>query len=115
MDGDTVNAVDEIEAAIRKLTKLRDAATPGPWWAWHSGNGRMGSSVDAATHDPDNPEMVVEGMAADVDLIVTALGTIDAQLAILRASIPNAQLAINTGTQSTGVAVDLARAINGTP
>jgi len=78
-----MSAVEEIQAAIEKLTEQKDQSTSGPWWAWHPANGRGNSSVDAPSGDPDNPEMPVEGQRVDVDLIVTLHATIDAQLAIL--------------------------------
>jgi len=106
-----MSAVDEIQAAIDKLTKLRDESTSGPWWAWHPESGRGNSSVDAPSGDPDNPKMPVEGERDDVDLIVTLHATIDAQLAWLgvAATVP----VLNESAWRYELA--LARAINGTP
>lgn len=82
-----MSAVEEIEAAIAKLTKLRDESAQGPWWAWHPASERGNSSVDAPSGDPDNPRMPVEGERAAVDLIVTLHATIDAQLMTLEAGL----------------------------
>ena len=78
-----MSAVEEIQAAIAKLTRQRDLATEGPWSSWHPADGHGDSCVDGATHDPDNPPTAAEGGRHDVVLIVTLHRTIDAQLAIL--------------------------------
>jgi len=75
--------VEKLEAAIAQLEGLRDFGTSGPWFSWHPESGRGNSSVDAASLDPDNPEMVAEGGEHDVELIVTLHATIAAQLAVL--------------------------------
>jgi hypothetical protein len=117
-----VTAVEEIEAAIEKLDRQRGWARAGEWWAWNPHDGRGNSSVDANTHDPDDPEIVVEGAAADVELIVTLHRTIDAQLAILSAAVghtpmyemrPDEELAWIDKRPSLRNGLDLARAITG--
>lgn len=88
-----MNAVERLTAAIEKLEEMRERATDGPWLAWHPAShpfARGNSSVDALTHDPDNPDMVVEGGAQDVELIVTLHRTIEPILMTLRQGIPYA-------------------------
>jgi hypothetical protein len=79
-----MNAAEKIQAAIERLEELKADGTNGPWFTWHpQRGGRCNSSVDSATHDPEESETVVEGGRGDVELIVTLHRTIDAQLAIL--------------------------------
>lgn len=112
-----MSAIEEIQAAIEKLTGQREQSTPGPWWAWHPASGRGNSSVDAPSGDPDNPEMPVEGERADVELIVTLHRTIDAQLAILTATLEMLKSAERDAFDVSdweGPELTLGRAITGT-
>lgn len=103
-----MNAVDEIETAIKKLTEM---------WVergYFEANGWLGEYIDGASGTPDDPES--QAVTND-ELFVTLHRTIDAQLAILRDFterykgqrddwLPIAPAAYN--------ALMLARAINGT-
>ena len=115
-----MTAVQEIQAAIEKLTQILRQSTPGPW-CWDS-QGIVQSfdiSVQVGEHEHERigviaAEHVREG---DAEVFVTLHRTIDAQLAILRDFMeryegrgkadwtPVAPGAIN--------ALNLARAING--
>lgn len=115
-----MNAVEEIQAAIVKLTAERSDATRGPWYPWHPQGDRGLSSVDAPSDDPDNPEMVVEGGTQDVDLIVTLHRTIDAQIALLSHTVEIHAKYVEMGFERRWESaireagdLDLARAING--
>jgi len=109
-----MSTVDEIEAAIAKLTVLKMASRTGPLSVYHM-DWRL-IIVSADSHDGDAPilfDVSRTGTPADGELIVTLHRTIDAQLAILEAGIDF--IRHTPGAQShTGGAVDLARAINGT-
>jgi len=125
-----VTAVEEVQAAIEKLTALRNASSPAPWAVTHDSAGvsvlcNMGDSLSipvvAVLSDEDGDDFNPDPGGADNDayLIVTLHRTIDAQLVILqdfadrfagRADspwVPIAPAATN--------ALALARAINGTP
>ena len=86
MDGRAVSAVDEIQAAIDKLTKLRDESTPGPWDLWHGDITQAFSmAVQVGPHEHERIGVVPGDSVRheDAALIVTLHATIDAQLAIL--------------------------------
>ena len=82
-----MTAAQEIQAAIEKLTTLKEQSTPGPW-GWDS-QGIVQSfdiSVQVGKHEWERigvvaPEHVRD---ADAELIITLHRTIDAQLEILR-------------------------------
>jgi hypothetical protein len=88
-----VNAVEEIEAAIAKLTKLRDDSSVGVWYQ----------------------SMV--GISSKTALIVTLHRTIDAQLDFLRTARGFYGAGL-TGDAASSLfaehALQMARAINGT-
>ena len=94
-----MNAIEEIQAAIEKLTRQRDAATAGVWVDYGGFiSGRAGQWVSG------------DSRSVDSALIVTLHRTIDAQLAILQLAITFAEITHNVYTDTC---VDLARAING--
>lgn len=115
-----MNAVEEIQAAIDKLTKLKARSTRG---TWEVDDNRPFSSELQGIFVPDVRKYSIkfdwdeQPKRADADLIVTLHRTIDAQLAILNDFIerygmrraddwePIAPAARN--------ALTLARAING--
>lgn len=81
--------VERLEAAIKRLEQLRDAATPKPW---HAQEDDLTNEVDV-WHDQEWRSHVANvGVAgeprviADAELVATLHRTIDAQLAILRDS-----------------------------
>jgi hypothetical protein len=105
-----MSAVEEIQAAIDKLTKLKTESTPGAW------GGRV-SILGIIRVQTDDHYIVAEvygdedDALCNTDLIVTLHRTIDAQLAILT----NARDWWNSwpkGDIDADVVV-LARAING--
>ena len=123
-----MSAVEEIEAAIAKLTDLRDASTPGPWTDKYGDldgadftsvcdmEVRCGSYCQGGTAPGMSP--------ADMALIVTLHRTCGAQLAILQAAVEHApmyemhldeELAWIEKRPSLHNGLELARAINGTP
>ena len=114
-----MTAVEEIHAAIEKLTAQRDKSTPGPWAVddtdkcsvyYIDGGATILQPEDWYPRGDNRP-------AGNAQLVVTLHNTIDAQLAILRDFMeryegrakadwtPVASGAIN--------ALNLARAING--
>lgn len=104
-----MNAVDEIQAAIDRLTKLKSRGSDGSWGVHNSSSGTAGITNDVgrgvAHYVP----------APDAELIVTLHATIDAQLSILRAGLRWAELD-RDGKVPDFAADDelaLARAING--
>jgi len=116
-----MTAVEEIQAAIAKLTEQKEQGASGPWFSWHPQSGRGDSSVDTPTHDPDNPDTVVEGGKRDVELIVTLHRTIDAQVSLLTHTLEIRGKYVEQGFEQRwewairdAGDLDLARAINGT-
>lgn len=116
-----MSAIEEIQAAIEKLTAHVEKSVAGPWSAWHPQSGLGNSSVDAPSGDPDNPKMPVEGQRDDVDLIVILHATIGAQIKLLTGCILLHAAFVKAGCESDWLAaveragdLDLARAINGT-
>jgi hypothetical protein len=77
-----VSAVEEIQAAIEKLTALRDRASLAPWNAWKQG--RPGDRMTHGLEDARGDDLAKSLSAADAELIEALHRTIDAQLAILR-------------------------------
>lgn len=114
-----MNAIDEIQAAIVKLTEMKAQSTPGPWheWqndlsdrieVWHDQEQRLWVA-DLGEHGPTGSAL------ADANLIVTLHATIDAQLAFLldaanRIAVEENRAGIELYYRS---ALTLARAING--
>lgn len=88
-----MNAVEEIQAAIDKLTAMKAESTPGPWHEWTND---LTEHVEV-WHDQEQRLWVADlGEAgpvglADANLIVTLHATIDAQLAILDESYQYAE------------------------
>ena len=81
-----MSAIEEIQAAIDKLTKLKAESTPKPWHDWEDD---LTGEVDL-WHDQEQrlhiANVGVAGMPrveADAELITVLHSTIDAQLAIL--------------------------------
>lgn len=110
-----MSAVEEIEAAIAKLTALKMTSRSGPLSVYHL-DWRL-ITVSADSHDGDAPilfDVSRAGSPADGELIVTLHRTIDAQLAILRSA--REQLASGSADepQSITLALMLTWAINGT-
>jgi len=121
-----VTAVQEIQAAIDELTKLRDAATPGQRGFsadWFDGSrqclvavergmfGDFRSAGRIATFD--GPHLA---RARDDGMLITTLHrTIDAQLVILELAVAYGELSEGEGSRFITAAKLLARAINGTP
>lgn len=110
-----MTALDEITAAIDRLTALRDASTPGPWefreespsmngrnWTMRT-KGVAGIQISAHEyrHGTENTE-----------LIVTLHETIDPLLAIMSLAVEYGELAEGSGSRFTTHALALARAIN---
>jgi hypothetical protein len=113
-----VNAVEEIEAAITKLTAEREAAMRGPWVA-NENFGYYGGSfgIEGGVQDEweDSPGYALE--KTDAVLITTLHRTIDAQLALLTSALGGAR-DLGSGhypdePNAVDLALDLARAING--
>jgi len=121
--GTTLTAVEEIQAAIQKLTAQRAAAVEGPWdnsYGELSGKDyisvvdmevRCGSYCQGGT---------AQGVTtATGDLIATLHATIDAQLALLGDSLvrrygDTGLVLVYLREYIGGNALTLARAINGT-
>ena len=103
-----MSAVDEIQAAIDRLTNLKETSTPGPWIGWRQYDPLRGTQFGIEARDvPTAKVYTIE----DADLIERLHATIDAQLAILRRG---EVLAANWPESEWKLTVDLARAINGT-
>lgn len=106
-----MSAVEEIEAAIAKLTELRDRCSPFRWTAEPGGDGW--ASIRNYNDRGNLITEIAEPLEDDALLIVTLHRTIDAQLAILRSTRelfdtwPKGELDPLVG--------DLVRAINSTP
>ena len=96
-----MTAVEEVQAAIDKLTKLRSESKPGPW------TDTWGSATVPAADDL---------AGEDAELIIALHGTIDAQLAIFEDFAYRYRTAwahwIPAGP-GAGNTLALARAING--
>ena len=116
-----MSAVAEIQAAIDKLTKLRDESTqPTDGNAWIQGRSthRYESTGDVYTGPDENThgsaDIVAYIQPEDAALIVTLHATIDAQMAILAAAL-KWKSGFFPGSIAYASALDLARSINGTP
>jgi hypothetical protein len=117
-----MNAVAEIEAAIKMLTNLRASGTP---FGWHVAT-LPGAATGAWRVLPDGYESFDSGdygdvakctLPGDAELIATLHRTVDAQIGILRAGVGGASDLDNGATPDephlTGYAIALARAVNG--
>ena len=115
---DTVSAVDEIRAAIEKLTELKVEGTIGPWLVEEvPETGECCLIREFKFFGPQTApllEFVAPGgmSRADSDLIVTLHRTIDAQLAILNGALGDAE-GSHDEPAAFDSAVALARTING--
>jgi len=127
-----MSALNEIEAAIKRLTKLKAESTqwqPDPdmpelagWYVDSDGSGRKGVfTIKEAFHGGHAVALYAD--PPDAELIVTLHRTIDAQLAILKHAIGHFPHYNLRGAEEeewlgkrTGVrdALTLARAINNT-
>lgn len=113
-----MTAVEELRAAIVKLTELRDAAHDGPWSVEEipeTGECRLVREFEF--FGPQIEVVAPGGMIRDdADLIVTLHRTIDAQLAILQEAatqLTDAYGGAQLGPEFYGNELALARAING--
>lgn len=100
---------ETIQAAIDKLTQLRDKSTTGPWVV----SRYQGDQEINAPMDDGNWTAVVDFYkrdSTDPELIVALHATIDAQLAALETGLRFVDV---TPNMCTTVALDLARAILG--
>lgn len=81
-----MSAVEEIEAAIARLTELRGKSNSGPWEPIRQEEPESGAALFVLGNGPslDSDFNNIRDYA-DADLIVTLHRTIDAQLAILMA------------------------------
>jgi hypothetical protein len=105
-----MSAIEEIEAAIVKLTELHHAAPAGPWGYTDDGDGYSIQGSDDYGHEFCNSFTWSDNSYAS-DLIVTLHRTIDAQLAILRHVAMHYSGDLGIGTNRHVIA--LAHAING--
>ena len=76
-----MSAVEEIQAAIEKLTKLKAESTPGPWFLTYEKSTHPRLWGNASENDAD-PVALAQNRG-NAELIVLLHRTIDAQLAIL--------------------------------
>jgi len=109
-----MSAVEEIQAAITKLTDLRTLAVSQPLSVYERDSLLV---VVGEAEDDDAPilfDVSRAGGSADAHMIVTLYRTIDAQLAILREVVTASTIEQNWVTLVyTETALALARAING--
>jgi hypothetical protein len=118
-----MSTIEEIQAAIDKLTKLKAESTPKPWHDWEDD---LTGEVDL-WHDQEQrlhiANVGVAGMPrveADAELITVLHRTIDAQLALLTHTVEIRGKYVEQGFERHWEAavrdagdLDLARAING--
>lgn len=110
-----MSAVDEIEAAIAKLTELRDAGTNAPWGSENITELAEPQSDLVAETRGGTVLVAAQALNTDADLIVTLHRTIDAQLGFLilvRDLDMGASLDMLGHSGFFGKVLDLARAIN---
>lgn len=112
-----MSAVDEIQAAIEKLTALKFGSSVRPWLAEPYTYGIQDATQRVritSAGDSDEYNTAEGVLPVDARLIVTLHATIDAQLAILNHAY--GQLKDGYSPDEPGAtedALDLARAING--
>lgn len=99
-----MTALDELNAAIDKLTRLRDAA------GYHRHGEWLAEVVTVGTEYGPAQE---EAPVTNDPLIVTLFDCIDPLLAILRLGVEYGELTEGSGSRFTARALELARAING--
>jgi hypothetical protein len=120
MESTTMSEIEEIDAAITKLTAEREAAMRGPWVA-NENFGYYGGSfgIEGGLEDEweDSPGYALE--KTDAELITTLHRTIDAQIELLRLGASFlASVGISTSTITSPLIkgiIALAKSINGTP
>ena len=105
-----MSAIEEIQAAIDKLTKMRGDGAE--WWVFEPDP----NAIYQTTEDDREDHVLDTVNESDRDLIVTLHRTIDAQLAILR--VGSAAYAHYSTDEARDLghdkaSVQLARAING--
>jgi len=107
-----MSAVEEIQAAIVKLTEMHnfsnEGSTPRTWKSTP-----LSPFIQADVIDSEGDVIAERCYAPDAELIVTLHRTIDAQLHILAAGLHGLILFSGEMAHDPG-AVALARAINGT-
>lgn len=110
-----MSAVEEIEAAKAKLTKLRDGIPlVQKVTRWEEFNGTPSYSVEDGYRFRGMTNSLEFGEDLEAaTLHVTLHATIDAQLAILDLRLEYGDLPQGSGSRFAKVALDLARAING--
>jgi len=109
-----VSAVEEIQAAIDKLTTQKDNSTPGAWARSAAELDQPGFVLSPRTCAGCGGDFPLEEL--DVELIATLHRTIDAQLGILQEAIfqlSDAPLAHGFHGHEFNIIMALARAING--
>ena len=100
--------VEEIEAAIAKLTGLRDSSLSAPWVGWRQNEPLGGERFGVESRG----EYVAKTFArSETELIEVLHRTIDTQLAILRETL---EYEDGFGIDEDDTTLILARAINGT-
>jgi hypothetical protein len=83
-----VTALEEIQAAVDKLTALKVASQPGTWIHQPYGDqNQNGDHCGGDIFDRNGEYLLMEVPDADGELIVTLHRTIDTQLAILRETL----------------------------
>ena len=119
MGGDLVSAVEEIQAAIEKLTVLKAESTPGVWrpimTSGEHWDIRAKYSEELVASITTNDGSSEARRDADARLIATLHRTIDAQLEILTDAVVwfNDSCCDGHGLKGSAPALTLARAING--
>lgn len=113
-----MSAVEEIEAAVAKLTKLRDESVLGPWEGWKQYNPLRGNLYGIEAR---GAEVAKTYTVADTELIETLHRTIDAQLKLLSGTLRLFAAAVDLGREREWLSaveragdLDLARSINAT-
>jgi hypothetical protein len=106
-----MSAVEEIEAAIAKLTELREKSLSGPWEAWKQYNPLSGNIYGLEARDENVAKFY---SPFEVELVEVLHRTIDAQIAILRGARLFKRHNVWSSTFYLEPCLALARAINGT-
>lgn len=109
-----MNDVETLQAALSRLTELRENSTPSPW-SVYALDWRM---IVAGQPIDDDAEILFDvRVREDGDLLAVLHRTIDAQMAILEAALAGHQGRTYEDFEPIGsfatTAFDLARAING--
>src|SRR5690554_4219384 len=104
-----MSAVDEIQAAIDKLTAMRADSRDGPWL--NSGTWWLEGVEHHVVYGPNLGEVAFASDDADAELIAVLHRTIDAQLTILRGALTRPASTFDMREYDLE-ALALARAIN---